>query len=195
MPELIAARIVQAVAAGLMVPASLSLLLASVPASGRAKAIGTWSALGALGAALGPVIGGSLVQVSWRWVFWSTCRSACSPRGDRAGGEGGEGSRRPRPPDLVGAALLSLAVGLVAFALVKGSEWGWVSPVPRGARRCRRLRLDGGLVLRRQHSPVIELGRAPVGHLRRRLAASFLFFAAFGAMVLGSVVFLTGVWH
>src|SRR3984957_8778869 len=56
--------------AGAMVPASLSLLLAAVPASGRAKALGTWSALGALGAALGPVIGGSLVQVNWRWVFW-----------------------------------------------------------------------------------------------------------------------------
>src|SRR5262252_2314081 len=69
-PELIAARIVQAVGAGLMVPASLSLLLANVPASARAKAIGTWSAFGALGAALGPVIGGSLVQLSWRWVFW-----------------------------------------------------------------------------------------------------------------------------
>jgi MFS family permease len=48
-PELIAARVIQAAGAGLMVPASLSLLLASVPASGRAKAIGTWSALGALG--------------------------------------------------------------------------------------------------------------------------------------------------
>lgn len=46
-PELIAARIIQAAGAGLMVPASLSLLLASVPAPGRAKAIGTWSALGA----------------------------------------------------------------------------------------------------------------------------------------------------
>src|SRR6516162_1803733 len=67
-PELIAARIVQAVGAGLMVPASLSLLLASVPLPGRAKAIGTWSAFGALGAALGPVIGGGLVQLSWRWV-------------------------------------------------------------------------------------------------------------------------------
>src|SRR5262244_4592487 len=69
-PELIAARIIQAVGAGLMVPASLSLLLASVPAPGRVKAIGTWSAFAALGAALGPVIGGSLVQLSWRWVFW-----------------------------------------------------------------------------------------------------------------------------
>ena len=58
------------VGAGLIVPASLSLLLAAVPAQARARAIGTWSAIGALGAALGPVIGGLLVQLSWRWVFW-----------------------------------------------------------------------------------------------------------------------------
>ena len=67
---LIGARVIQAIGAGLMVPASLSLLLAAVPGRPRARAIGTWSALGALGAALGPVIGGGLVQLSWRWVFW-----------------------------------------------------------------------------------------------------------------------------
>ena len=67
---LVAARVVQACGAGMMVPASLSLLLAEVPAAARPRAIGTWSAVGALGAALGPVIGGSLVQISWRLVFW-----------------------------------------------------------------------------------------------------------------------------
>src|ERR1700684_2180137 len=67
---LIGARVIQAVGAGLMVAASLSLLLAAVPGPARPRAIGTWSALGALGAALGPVIGGGLVQLSWRWVFW-----------------------------------------------------------------------------------------------------------------------------
>src|SRR5579862_2772527 len=67
---LIAARAIQAAGAGAMVPASLSLLLAAAPAEYRSRAIGTWSAFGALGAALGPVIGGSLVQFGWRWVFW-----------------------------------------------------------------------------------------------------------------------------
>src|SRR5215831_17299824 len=127
-PELIAARIIQAAGAGLMVPASLSLLLASVPAPGRAKAIGTWSALGALGAALGPVIGGILVQVSWRWVFWINLpvgvaalvlamRVVPESKDDRVQGR----------PDLIGAGLLAAAVGLVALALVKAPGWGWGS--------------------------------------------------------------------
>src|SRR5215472_486828 len=73
--ELIAARVIQAVGAGLMVPASLSLVLASVPATIRGQAIGTWSAVAAMGAALGPVIGGSLVQISGRGCSGSTCRS------------------------------------------------------------------------------------------------------------------------
>ena len=83
---LIAARVIQAVGAGLMVPASLSLLLAAVPAPARARAIGTWSALGALGAALGPVIGGSYwCSSAGGGCSGSTCRSrwsrSCWPAG------------------------------------------------------------------------------------------------------------------
>src|SRR4051794_9617746 len=67
---LVAARVVQAVGAGVMVPASLSLLLAAVPAGRRAQALGSWSALGALGAALGPVIGGGLGGPRRRGGVW-----------------------------------------------------------------------------------------------------------------------------
>ncbi len=95
---LIGARVIQATGAGLMVPASLSLLLASVPALARARAIGTWSALGALGAALGPVIGGGLVQVSWRWVFWINLPVGLAARAaGRPGRPGEQGRARARP--------------------------------------------------------------------------------------------------
>ena len=67
---LIGARLIQAVGAGMMVPTSLSLVLAVVPVADRPRAIGTWSAVGALGAGLGPVVGGLLVQANWRLVFW-----------------------------------------------------------------------------------------------------------------------------
>jgi EmrB/QacA subfamily drug resistance transporter len=196
-PELIIARLIQAAGAGLMVPASLSLLLAAVPPAGRARAIGTWSALGALGAALGPVIGGSLVQLSWRWVFWINLpvgvlaavlavRVVPESRDEHVGGR----------PDLIGAGLLAAAVGLIALALVKAPDWGW------GSARFGGLLLAAlacGVVMvirsRRHHSPVIELGLLRSRTFSGTFAASILYYAGFGAFVLNSVEFLTGEWH
>ena len=69
--ELIAARAVQGVGAALLVPGSLSLISASFPKAQRGQAIGTWSGFTAMTAALGPVLGGWLVQQwSWRWIFF-----------------------------------------------------------------------------------------------------------------------------
>ena len=196
-PELIAARIIQAAGAGLMVPASLSLLLASVPAPGRAKAIGTWSALGALGAALGPVIGGSLVQLNWRWVFWINIPVGLLAvlLATRIVPESKDEHTRGRP-DLAGAALLAAAVGLVAFALVKAPDWGWGSTrfiaVLAASLACGAVMIWRS---RRHHSPVIELGLLRSRTFSGTFAASILYYAAFGAFVLNSVEFLTGVWH
>jgi EmrB/QacA subfamily drug resistance transporter len=69
--ELIAARAVQGVGAALLVPGSLALISASFPEAERGRAIGTWSGFTAITAALGPVVGGWLVQhLSWRWIFF-----------------------------------------------------------------------------------------------------------------------------
>jgi EmrB/QacA subfamily drug resistance transporter len=69
--QLIAARALQGVGAALLVPGSLSLISASFPSGERGRAIGTWSGFTAITAALGPVLGGWLVErLSWRWVFF-----------------------------------------------------------------------------------------------------------------------------
>jgi EmrB/QacA subfamily drug resistance transporter len=194
---LIAARVIQAAGAGLMVPASLSLLLAAVPAPARSRALGTWSALGALGAALGPVIGGSLVQISWRWVFWINLpvglaalvlalRVVPESKDDRVQGR----------PDLIGAALLAAAVGLVALALVKAPSWGWGSAGFIGTLLASAACGTGMVVRsRRHHSPVIELELLRSRSFSGAFAASILYYAGFGAFVLSTVEFLTGVWH
>jgi EmrB/QacA subfamily drug resistance transporter len=194
---LIAARVVQAAGAGLMVPASLSLLLAAVPAPGRSRAIGTWSAIGALGAALGPVIGGSLVQLSWRWVFWINLpvglaaillagRVVPESRDDHAAGR----------PDVIGAGLLAASVGLVALALVEAPGWGWGSASFIGLL-VAALACGAAMVARsyRHHAPVIELGLLRSRTFSGAFSASVLYYAAFGAFVLSMVEFLTGVWH
>jgi MFS family permease len=68
--QLIAARSEQGVGAALLVPGSLAIISAGFNEESRGKAIGTWSAFSAITAALGPVLGGSLIQyVSWRWAF------------------------------------------------------------------------------------------------------------------------------
>jgi EmrB/QacA subfamily drug resistance transporter len=194
---LIAARVAQAAGAGLMVPASLSLLLAAVPAPARPKALGTWSALGALGAALGPVIGGSLVQVSWRWVFWINLPVglAAAVLAARVVPESKDGQARGRP-DLAGAGLLAAAVGLVALALVKAPEWGWGSAAFLGTLLAS-LACGAAMVIRsrRHHSPVIELSLLRSRSFSGAFAASILYYAGFGAFVLNAVEFLTGVWH
>jgi EmrB/QacA subfamily drug resistance transporter len=194
---LIAARVVQAAGAGAMVPASLSLLLAAVPAPGRAKALGTWSALGALGAALGPVIGGSLVQVNWRWVFWINVPVglAAVVLAVRVVPESRDAGSRGRP-DVVGALLLAASVGLVAYALVEAPGWGWGSA---GFLGLLALSVACGVLMvmrsRRHHSPVIELELLRSRTFSGAFAASILYYAGFGAFVLSTVEFLTGVWR
>ena len=194
---LIAARVIQAVGAGMMVPASLSLLLAVVPPAARPKALGTWSALGALGAALGPVIGGTLVQVNWRLVFWINVPVGLAAviLAVRAVPESRDPSVSGRP-DVLGAGFLAAAVGLVALALVEAPSWGWGSAGFLGllaaAVACGVI-----MVLRsqRHHSPVIELQLLHSRTFSGAFAASILYYAGFGAFVLSSVEFLTGVWH
>lgn len=192
---LIAARVVQAIGAGAMVPASLSLLLAEIPPARRGTAIGSWSALGALGAALGPVIGGGLVEVGWRWVFWVNL-----PMGvlgvlaaHRVLRESRDAAR-PRRPDLFGAALLAAAVGLVAWALVEAPGWAW--PETIGVLVLAVI-VAGAVVRRstRHPAPVVELDLLRSRTFSGAVLASILYYTGFGAFVLNSVEFLTGVWH
>jgi hypothetical protein len=195
---LIAARVVQAVGAGAMVPASLSLLLAVVPPAVRPKALGTWSALGALGAALGPVIGGSLVQINWRWVFWINVPVgvAAVVMAVRAVPESRDTAGSRGRPDVLGAGFLAASVGLVALALVKAPSWGWGSlgflGLLAGAVACGVLMVWRS---QRHHSPVIELELLRSRTFSGAFAASILYYAGFGAFVLSVVEFLTSVWH
>jgi EmrB/QacA subfamily drug resistance transporter len=193
---LIAARILQASGGALMLPTSLGLLLPAFGPERKGAAIGLWSAVGGAAAALGPPIGGLLVQASWRWVFLvnlpfsllalvvgiRVLREVKDPAAHKA--------------DLVGAGLLSLAVASVVAAIVKGSDWGWHSAPILVAFALFAVSTAWLVFRSRTHpNPIIE--PAVIRHRAVALAdaSSLVFFAGFGAMVLGSVLFLTGVWH
>jgi len=194
---LIAARFVQAIGAGMMVPASLSLLLAAVPGHARAQAIGTWSAIGALGAALGPVIGGFLVEVSWRWVFWINIPVGIVTviLAFRVLPESRDETANSRP-DMLGAVLVAVATGSLALALVKAPSWGWTSKDFFGLL-VLALATSVGVVTRsaRHDAPVIDLKLLESRSFNGAILASIAYYAGFGAFLLNMVEFLTGVWH
>jgi EmrB/QacA subfamily drug resistance transporter len=194
---LIIARLVQAIGAGMMVPASLSLLLAAVPGHARAQAIGTWSAIGALGAALGPVIGGFLVELSWRWVFWINIPVGIVAvvLAFKVLPESRDETVNSRP-DMLGAVLVALAAGSLALALVKAPSWGWTSLDFFGLLVLAVASSIGVVVRSARHdAPVVDLKLLESRSFNGAILASIAYYAGFGAFLLGMVEFLTGVWH
>lgn len=124
---LIAARAVQGLGAAAIMPLSLTLLAAAVPPARRAVAIGVWGGVSGLGVALGPVVGGAVVEgVSWQAIFWLNVPVAlvAAPLLVLAVRE----SRGAWAPlDLVGTALLGGAVSLGIWGIVHGNDDGWGS--------------------------------------------------------------------
>ena len=193
---LVGARVLQAVGGALMLPTSLGLLLPAFGPARKGAAIGLWSAVGGAAAAFGPPIGGLLVQVSWRWVFLVNL-----PFSLLALVFGVRLLTEVRDPaahksDLLGAVLLSVSVAGLVAAIVEGSSWGWTSTRIVGAFVVAAA-AGGWLVVRSFRHPYPILEPAVIRHRAVALAdvSSLVFFSGFGALVLGGVLFLTGVWH
>jgi EmrB/QacA subfamily drug resistance transporter len=123
--QLIAARAVQGIGGALLVPGSLAILSAAFDPDERGRAIGTWSGFTAITSAVGPVLGGWLIEsVSWRWIFFLNLPIAAVVLGLlwRWVTE----SRNPAAPrlDLPGALLATFGLGAVVFGLIEASHLG-----------------------------------------------------------------------
>ena len=196
LPVLIAARIVQAAGGAMMLPTSLGLILPEFPPRERHLAIGTWAATGAIAAAAGPPLGGLLVQANWRLVFLVNVPVAI---GALIAGRRRLVERREEnalTPDLLGAVGFALAVTALVLAIVKAPDWGWLG-APTVALVLTAAVLLAGIWRRSQRhpSPIVDPAMLRVPTFRLAVGGSVLFFSGFAAMLLGGVLFLTGVWH
>ena len=128
LPVLIAFRCLQAVGAAILTPSSLGLVLTSIPKDRVTRGVRLWAVSASIAGAAGPVVGGLLTELSWRWIFllnlpvgvfaiavaWKLVPNALY-------------DRTARIPDLFGSLMLILAISAISLGLVKGQDWGWGS--------------------------------------------------------------------
>ncbi len=181
---LILARALQGIGGALLVPGSLALISASFPQKERGQAIGTWSGFSGITAAIGPVLGGFLVDhLSWAWAFlinlpmalgvlWIVWRHVPESRG------GAESAGRL---DGWGALMATLGLGGIVFAFVEAPTEGWTSPAVLAALAIG-LVASGAFVAveRRVAAPMLPLALLRIGDFGGANLLTLLLYAALG---------------
>lgn len=195
---LVAARVLQAIGAALLTPASLALVLGAFPAQRRAVVVSLWGAVGGLAAALGPSVGAALVDaLGWRWAFYLNL-----PLGVVALWRGHfrlvewRDADADRTLDMFGIGLLISAVGALAYGIVEADPLGWGSIDVIAS-------LTGGLLLlalfagwaRGRPNPAVDLSLFADQTYRYVNLATLLFGIAFSMMFFAMFFFLMQVWH
>ena len=199
---LIVARVVQAIGAALLTPASLSMVLSAFPQNRRAVAVASWGAVGAVAAALGPSLGSLMADsIGWPWAFYinvplgaiSLWRGATLLKEQKAAPVDGRGARRI---DLVGMLLLIVGVGAITLAIVEAESPRW------GAREIGAALVTGVVVLaafvawaHTARDPLVDLSlfrNRTYGFVN---LATFTFGIAFAMMFFGFFFYMRGIWH
>jgi EmrB/QacA subfamily drug resistance transporter len=193
---LIAFRVLQGIGAALIAPTSLALVLDAFPSERRAAGVGLWGAAAAAAAAIGPTLGGALVELSdWRLVFLVNLPlgAAIVFAGTRSLRE--RSQRDSRLPDLSGALMLAASLALVTLAIVEGNDWGWTAAPTLGSFAAAAILLAGVVRRSTRHPrPIVEPALFRHRSFRLGNLGTLLFAAAFFSLILGNVVFLTSIW-
>jgi EmrB/QacA subfamily drug resistance transporter len=190
-PALIAARILQGVGGALLTPGSLAIIQASFAPEDRSRAIGAWSGLGGVAAAVGPFLGGWLISsVSWRLIFFInlpvalavvliSLRHVPETRDPTVSGR----------LDVTGATLVTLGLVGLVYGLIEGPVVGWRSPVTIVALLGGAILLVAFVVVEaRTEHPLIPLG---LFRSMQFSAANAVTFGVYGG--LGGALFLLPV--
>ena len=187
------ARAVQGLGGSIVLPLTLTILSAAVPAGKRGLALGAWGGISGLAVALGPVVGGAIVQaISWQWIFWLNVPigAALVPIAwiQLAETRGPAGRL-----DLPGLCLSAAGLLGIVWGLVRGNSSGWASPEILTAL------IAGAAVLavfvaweRRALAPMLpmRLFRSAAFTLANT-ASLFMYFGMFGSIFLLSQFFQT----
>src|SRR5919112_1268088 len=122
-------RMIQGAAGSTLLACGMSPLSVASSGAGQMRAITLWGAASAAGAALGPVVGGVLVETTgWQGLFWidAAIAAVCVPI-TLASVQESRDPNRPRSIDMAGTVLIAVILVPLVLALSEGGEWGWLS--------------------------------------------------------------------
>jgi EmrB/QacA subfamily drug resistance transporter len=183
---LVAARALQGVGGAIVAPLTLTLLADAFPANRRGAALGIWSGISGTGIALGPLVGGAVVEgISWHWIFWINVPIglALLPVAAMLLRESHGPSNRV---DIPGVTLAAGGLFALVFGLVRGQGEGWTNPIILGALSAGVALLAGFVAWeRRTEDPMV-----PMHLCRNRTFAItngvsfFMYFGTFGSIFL-----------
>jgi EmrB/QacA subfamily drug resistance transporter len=163
---LIGARAVQGIGAALMNPATLSIITATFPPKERGQAIGIWAGVSALALAIGPLLGGLIVDnINWHWIFYVNVpvgvvgivvsRFFISESRDTS---------HEQSIDLPGLVTSGLALLALSYALIEGNKHGWMSAEILGLFAGAAVLLASFVLLEmRQRLPMLDLSLFRIG--------------------------------
>lgn len=194
---LVAARVLQALGAALLTPASLSLVLAAFPITQRAVAVSLWGAVGGLAAAVGPSLGSFVVAaLGWQWAFylnlpvgmfalWRGARLLTETKQQTVG----------RPLDVVGMVLLIAGFGALALAIVQAESPAWSRQALLGALGIGGVCLIGFVVWARSTvAPLVDLRLFHNRTYSYVNLATLIFGIAFSMMFFAFFFYMSAIW-
>jgi EmrB/QacA subfamily drug resistance transporter len=156
----VAGRMIQGAAGSTLLACGMSLLSVASTGAAQMRAITVWGAASAAGAALGPLVGGVLVEVTgWQGLFWidAAIAAACIPLTLMTVQESRDPTR-PRSIDFAGTVLIAVILVPLVLALSEGSDWGWASAATLGCLVIAALGVVGFVVVeQRVRAPLVDL--------------------------------------
>ena len=187
--QLIAARTFQGVGAAIMNPLSLSILVATFPRERLAAAIGIWAGISGLGLALGPLLGGFLVEhVGWSSVFWINVPIGIAAAGVLIWKVAESRDTRTKSLDIVGTVLVTVGLFALTFGLIETNDHSWTSPLVV-ALLGGAIVLLAAFILWERHTPEPML---PLSFFRSRaFSVAALVVGLVGLALFGSIYFIT----
>ena len=195
---LIGARVVQAVGAALLTPASLSIVIAAFPQHKRALTVSLWGAVGGFAAAVGPSLGSFVIEsAGWPWAFFINLPigAYCLWRGASLLPESERATSRRRV-DGVGMALLIVAVGAIALAIVEADAPNWARSEIAAVAATGAVALIAFVAWARTvREPLVDLALFRNPTYAAANAATLTFGIAFAMMFFAFFFYMQSVWH